>query len=319
MTARPRTAPAKTPAPRVLVIYKKSAYQIYVRERRHERIEQLVAAGEPAALHLLRAHHDHMGSLEQARSALHKLGARAKFRHRSLDAHAKDVDLVVTLGGDGTLLWASHLVGADTPIVAINTAPRDSVGYFCAGSKHEIDDVLADALRGKLKQTALTRMQVSVDDRIVSSRVLNDALFCHECPASTSRYGLTLGRVTEEQKSSGLWIGPAAGSTAAQHSAGGVILPVRSQVLQFVVREPYEPLGTRYTLRKGLVAPGRTLSVQSRMRAGQLYLDGPHDVQHVEMASNVAFRRSPESLNLLGFHGGDRRKPVPRVKRARRK
>lgn len=304
MNAGPRrAAPRARPAPRVLVIYKKSAYQIYVRERRHARIQQLVDAGEPAALALLRAHQDHARSLEQAKQALAQLGAAANFRHRSHDAHAKGVDLVVTLGGDGTLLWASHLVGGDTPIIAINTAPKDSVGYFCAGKGPEIASVLADALAGKLHETALTRMQVSIDDRTISSRVLNDALFSHESPASTSRYNLKLGRVAEEHKSSGLWVGPAAGSTAAQHSAGGRVLPVESKQLQFVVREPYQPHGIRYALRKGLIQPTGTLRIRSSMRAGRLYLDGPHDNHSVEMAATIEFRRSPEPLRLLGFRG----------------
>jgi NAD+ kinase len=293
----------------VLVIYKKSAYQIYVRERRHARIQQLVEAGEPAALALLRAHDDHARSLELAREALAQLGASVNFRHRSRDAHVKGVDLVVTLGGDGTLLWASHLVGAEVPIVAINTAPRDSVGYFCAGKNNEIGGVLADALAGRLRETTLTRMQVAIDNHVVSSRVLNDALFTHECPASTSRYSLRVGRATEEHKSSGVWVGPAAGSTAAQHSAGGKVLPVESTLLQFVVREPYEPHGTRYRLRKGLVQSSKSLIVNSSMRAGRLYLDGPHDSHPVEMASIIEFRRSPEPLRLLGFRGprGSRR------------
>jgi NAD+ kinase len=285
------------------VIYKKSSYQIYVRERRHARIQQLVEAREPAALALLRAHEDHARSLEQAKQALAQLGADANFRHRSRDAHAKGVDLVVTLGGDGTLLWASHLVGGDTPIVALNTAPKDSVGYFCAGKGDEIGDVLGDALAGKLRETTLTRMQVAIDDRVVSSRVLNDALYSHESPAATSRYSLRLGRVVEEHKSSGLWVGPAAGSTAAQHSAGGRVMPVESKQLQYVVREPYQPNGIRYQLRKGFVEPTKTLQIRSSMRAGRLYLDGPHDNHSVEMAATIEFRRSPESLRLLGFRG----------------
>ena len=65
----------------------------------------------------------------------------------------------VTLGGDGTLLWASHLVGADTPIVAINTAPRDSVGYFCAGNKHEIDDVVPPCVISALQRRRLSHRQ----------------------------------------------------------------------------------------------------------------------------------------------------------------
>jgi NAD+ kinase len=288
-------------APRVLVIYKKSAYQIYVRERRHAVIEQLVAAREPAALRLVRAHNNHMQSLAEARKVLAELGAAANFRHRSDYTHAKNVDLVVTLGGDGTLLWASHLISADTPIVAINTAPRDSVGYFCAGTRRELRPVLSAALSGKLPVTPLARMQVSLDDRVLSSRVLNDALFCHQGPASTSRYNLRFGRLAEEQKSSGVWVGPAAGSSAAQHSAGGEILPIESQNLQFVVREPYDPSGVGYKLQRGLVKAGQALRLDSRMRAGRLYLDGPHDVHVVEMAGRIEFRRSKEPLMLLGF------------------
>ena len=86
---------------------------------------------------------------------LTKLGARAVFRYRSDGADTDDCDLVVTLGGDGALLWASRLFGAQVPIVAINTAPKDSVGYFCAGDRTALADVLGDALRGKLRTTSL--------------------------------------------------------------------------------------------------------------------------------------------------------------------
>jgi NAD+ kinase len=284
-----------------LVIYKKSAYQIYVRERRHAHIEQLVQDRDPSALRLLRAHQAHVGTIEAARKTLSKLGVDAQFRHRSDHKHTREVDLVVTLGGDGTLLWASHLVAWKTPIVAINTAPKDSVGYFCAGTRREMADVLSAALSGTLPQTKLTRMQVSVDDKVLSQRVLNDALYCHDCPASTSRYTLRLGRALELHKSSGVWIGPAAGSSAAQRSAGGKLLPIEAEELQFVVREPYEADGSSYQLKQGLVAKGQSLKIQSHIRAGRLFLDGPHSMHPVHMAARIEFRKSPDSLLLLGF------------------
>lgn len=287
--------------PRVLVIYKKSAYDIYVRERRHAHIEQLVQARDPSALRLLRAHHAHLQSIEAARKTLTKLGVDARFRHRSDDTHAQNVDLVVTLGGDGTLLWASRLVAWGTPIVAVNTAPKHSVGYFCAGSKRDMGEVLSDALSGKLPQTKLTRMMVTVDDTVLSKRVLNDALYCHECPASTSRYTLRLGHAHEHQKSSGIWVGPAAGSSAAQHSAGGKLMPIDSEDLQYVVREPYEVDDTRYQLKRGFVKKGQALQLQSHIRVGRLYLDGPHTVHAVHMAARIQFKKSSEPLLLLGF------------------
>lgn len=293
-----KTAP---PAPRVLVIYKKSAFQLYVRERRSPRVVALLRKKHVTVERLRAAHDDHVGTLEAAKELLRVLGTRAVFRYRADVGAAHEFDLVVTLGGDGTLLWASHAVGADVPVVAINTAPRDSVGFFCAGTKDNLGDVLADALAGRIRASRLARMRVDVDGKRVANRVLNDALFCHECPAATSRYLISYRGIEEEQKSSGVWVGPAAGSTAAQRSAGGRVLPVASQRLQFVVREPYKPDGSRYQLVRAIVPPGESLAIVNKMRSSRLYLDGPHQAHVVEMGSHLTFARSDEPLTLLGL------------------
>src|SRR4029453_1431301 len=133
---------------------------------------------------------------------------------------AAGLDLVVTVGGDGTLLSASHYVD-DVPILAINSAPSHSVGFFCGARSGEAKSAITAAMRGTLRRTVLTRMKVTLNGEVVAGRVLNDTLFCHASPAATSRYILELGETFEQQKSSGMWIGPAAGSTAAQRSAGG--------------------------------------------------------------------------------------------------
>src|SRR5262245_12127634 len=112
--------------PRVLVVYKKSAYQIYVRERRHPRVAALLRRGSPAVAGLQRAHKHHLQTLAVVKRALRELGARVAFRRRSERASADGFDLVVTVGGDGTLLWASQMIGPECPVVAINSAPADS-------------------------------------------------------------------------------------------------------------------------------------------------------------------------------------------------
>ena len=55
-------------------------------------------------------------------------------------------------------------------------------------------------------------------------------------PAAMTSYTLDIGSVSEPQRSSGLWIATAAGSTAAIRAAGGCILPLRSRKLQYLVR-----------------------------------------------------------------------------------
>lgn len=285
----------------MLVIYKKSSYQIYIRERRNSRIQELLEAGDPYVLRLKRAHEHHEGALREARTALSRLGTRAVFRYRSEPGTIDGFNLVVTLGGDGTLLWASHNVGAGCPVVAVNTAPKDSVGFFCAGTSANLEDVLRRALQGQLPSTRLSRMRVELDGQVVSNRVLNDALFCHECPAATARYAIGVGEQEVEHKSSGVWVGPAAGSTAALRSAGGRVMPVSSRRLQFVVREPYTPDGKAPGLAQGFLRPGERLRLRSLFRAGRLYLDGPHLARHVDIGSELHMLLSDEPLTLLGF------------------
>jgi len=287
---------------RVLVISKKSSYQRLVRERRNRRIARLLASGDRTVDRLEQAHEDHQRSVEHTREVLRELGVHAIFR--SLDTRKKtsdDFDLIVTLGGDGTLLWASHMVTHDRPMVAINTAPKDSVGYFCAADAGNLDRVLDDAVSGKLEPTRLTRMAVELDGRVLSKRVLNDILFCHECPAATARYLIHHGDVEEDHRSSGVWVGPAAGSTAAQRSAGGRRLPIRSQRMQYVVREPYQVGDQRFQLAKGLVEPGEELWIRSKMLDGRVYIDGPHRDHRVPFGAQLRMWRSDQPLVLLGL------------------
>jgi NAD+ kinase len=290
---------------RVLAIYKKSTWDQYRRGGRRAHIERLAEAGDPQMAQVLQAHRDHQETLNEARSVLTDLGAKATFRHRWADGDVHGYDLVVTLGGDGTLLWASHVVGGDVPVVAINSAPAMSVGYFCAGQKGSLGDTLAAALEGRLQATRLTRMQVDLDANTVSTRVLNDILFAHVCPAVASRYVLRHGDRQEEQRSSGVWVGPAAGSTAAQRSAGGDVLPLSSDQLQFVVREPYYGRGEPYRLEKGIVEPGEAMFIRSHMRDARVYIDGAHRTCDVDFGSELRLTRSPEPLTLLGLRSRD--------------
>lgn len=286
--------------PRVLVVYKKSTYQRYA-GRDHERLKQLISSHDVSVQGLLQEHEIHQETLRRAKRALRELGARAVLRYRPEPMPEEPWDLIVTLGGDGTLLWASHLAGAETPMLAINSAPDTSVGYFCAGDGHDVDEVLAAALAGRLKTHRLCRMQVDLDDRVVSTRVLNDALYCHQSPAATSRYVLRHGGEQERQMSSGVWVGPAAGSTAAIRSAGGKVLPIGSQKIQFVVREPYRGVANKYRLVKGLVGPGDDLRITSRMTKGRIFLDGTQKVHAVAIGQRIRLTLSEEPLTLLGL------------------
>lgn len=297
--------------PKVLVVYKKSTYQRYV-GRAQERLKELIEHSDVSVEGLLHEHEVHQETLRQAKTALRDLGARAVLRYRPEPLPEEGAwDLIVTLGGDGTLLWASHLADPSTPMIAINSAPDTSVGYFCAGEGHNVHEVLEAALAGTLKSSRLARMRVDVGDNVISTRVLNDALYCHESPAATSRYIVEYHGERERQMSSGVWIGPAAGSTAAIRSAGGKVLPTGSQKIQFVIREPYRGLDNKYRLVKGMVAPGEDLKITSRMTKGRIFLDGTQKVYSVGIGDRIRVTLSEEPLTLLGLNRRSERSNKP--------
>jgi NAD+ kinase len=96
-------------------------------------------------------------------------------------------------------------------------------------------------------------------------------------------------------------VGPAAGSTAAQRSAGGRVLPLASGNLQFVVREPYRPHGEKLALTRGLVDPNGMLVLRSKMRNSKVFLDGDHIVYDVRIGDVLTMRRSDQPLVVLGL------------------
>jgi NAD+ kinase len=293
---------------RVAVVLKRSSWRKWVEEERDARIAKLLDAKDEAVRRMRPGHIDHMETVAEVTGALDELGAKATFYDRPHDFRVKGrFDLVVTVGGDGTLLAASHGIGPGVPLLGVNSSPNNSVGFFCAAKKGGVKRVLASALGGSLPGLELARMRIDLNGKHLFDRVLNEALFCHLSPAATSRYTLRLldgqGQTLaeEEQKSSGLWVGPSAGSTAAQRSAGGRVLPPASRSLQYVVREAYRPRGGSLRMTVGLVASGQALAVKSRMRQARVFIDGEHIAYDVTVGDVVGFRKSDEPLIVLGL------------------
>jgi NAD+ kinase len=300
--------------PHVAVVLKRSSWRKWVEEERDARIASLLEAGDETVGHMRPGHDDHVETIDEIRKALAKLRAETIWCDRPQEFRVDGrCDLVVTVGGDGTLLAASHGIPAGVPLLGVNSAPSHSVGFFCATKKGEAREALGAALEGGMRRVELTRMRVELNGAALHTRVLNEALFCHASPVATSRYILRLAGerdriiADEVQKSSGIWIGPPAGSTAAQRSAGGRVLPLSSHKIQYVVREPYQANGHALRMALGLVEDGETLVIRSKMRQARVFLDGDPVAHEVTIGDVLRMRRSEESLVVLGLTRNGRR------------
>jgi NAD+ kinase len=299
----------------VCVVCKRSSWRKWVEEENDARVAALLDANDEVVGRLRLAHQEHVETIEEVRGVLANLSAAVAWHDWAPGFHVDGgCNLIVTVGGDGTLLAASHGVGPGIPLLGVNSAPNHSVGFFCAAKKGAVREALALALAGKLPRAELTRMRVELNGRVLHDRVLNEALFCHASPAATSRYILRLARraargpsgaldvvAQESQKSSGVLVGPAAGSTAAQQSAGGHVLPLSSRKLQYVVREPYRPRADEMRLTLGQVNEDEAIVLKSQMREGRVFLDGDRIVHDVGIGDVVTMVRSEEPLVVLGL------------------
>ncbi|MDX2043513.1 MAG: hypothetical protein SF097_20010 [Acidobacteriota bacterium] len=242
------------------------------------RAASFARSGDATAKRILHADAEHQRTIDAVRQALSK--RKIVFGDASMvnaDARVKGQlaisDLVITIGGDGTTLGASHYVRSGV-MLGVNSAPGDSVGHFCSVNRKNFAERLEAILSGKWKAKELARLQVTLDEKPLAELALNDVLIAHECPASTTRYLLKVGRREEEHRSSGLWVSTAAGSTAGIGSAGGRKMPLGSKRIQYLVRELYREPKRSYSLTRGFIEADDEIIVASKMAAGEMYIDG---------------------------------------------
>jgi len=260
---------------RVLLVYKKSTYQIYL-----DRKNPMFSRNSSSSLRLDRerlekAHESHYRTLEQVSQVLRASGVSYRVVYRARACDYSPYDGVISVGGDGTFLEASRRV-RNQWILGVNSDPDRSVGNFCRANADTFRGVFEQILQGRAKTRWLNRIQAQLDGRSLEAHVLNEILVSHWVPAAMTRYRVEMDGYKEEHWNSGLWISTAAGSTGAIRSAGGRRLPLGSEAIQYLPREPYRRRGVTYRLTGGLLPAGAAITLSSMMREGMLYMDGQH-------------------------------------------
>jgi NAD+ kinase len=283
--------------PRIVLVLKQSVFS------RGGAAARMARSGDPTARRLRGADHAHERTVAAARQALRERSlAWKEVTADALLPPARRLlagaDLVISIGGDGTLLAASHHV-ATGALLGVNSAPGDSIGHFCGTRRALFASTFDAILDGRLRPIKVARLALRLDGRLLREPALNDVLVAHPVPAATTRYRLTVGRRTEEHRSSGLWISTAAGSTAGIRSAGGRVMPRGSHRLQYLARELLREPGRRYLLDHGFVAPPAGLTVSSKMPEGRFWMDGARTVYRFPFGARLLVDTSAPALRIF--------------------
>ena len=147
----------------------------------------------------------HDRAMDQIQSDLENLvqtrGIRVEFTAREKVRHSDFIgrDLVIVLGGDGTLTSIAHNVGADTPVMGVNSHPRrddpsGSFGFFMGSDPENFAADVVMALDGNAIDNDLPRLEAEIvttsGNRIKCDPALNDLLVSNTHQYQPSHYRL---------------------------------------------------------------------------------------------------------------------------------
>ena len=217
-----------------------------------------------------------------------------------------DFDLVISLGGDGTLLRAAHLVGtSEIPILGLSYG---HVGFLTAANPEEGDilRVVSDALAGEMHVSRRATLCCEVhsmlsngEERVIVAQALNDLALTRGPLSDMVEFDICVsGHHIDRLRGDGVVVSTATGSTGYALSAGG---PIVSPDFSGMVCVPIAP----HTIqaRAFLTSPSDVVEIamsHDRPSVPAIAVDGQFlnsegDVEY------VAVRRGDADILLLDY------------------
>lgn len=217
-----------------------------------------------------------------------------------------DCDLVITLGGDGTLLRAARIVNyCEIPILGLSYG---HLGFLTAASPEERDvlGVVSDALAGELHISRRATLACDVvshgedgKEDVVRAFALNDMALTRGPLSDMVEFDITVsGHHIDRLRGDGVVVSTATGSTGYALSAGG---PIVSPDYSGMVCVPIAP----HTIqaRAFLTSPSDVVEIsmsRDRPSVPAIAIDGQFMTCEGEV-DKVTVRRGPGDVLLLDY------------------
>jgi NAD+ kinase len=207
-------------------------------------------------------------------------------------------DLVIVLGGDGSLLSAARTMARfETPVLGIN---RGRLGFLTDISPDEVSELVPAVLEGHYEREERFLLDVNVEREgkvVARADALNDVVLNSGTSAQMIEFELSIdGEFVYRQRADGLIISTPTGSTAYSLSGGG---PIMHPSLDAIVLVPMFP----HTLSsRPIVVKGDSLIRLDVLERNRIHPPVTCDGQ-VNMTARpgdaVVLRKKPHRLTLL--------------------
>jgi NAD+ kinase len=233
--------------------------------------------------------------------AAHELKATALYMHDDSvqgRVEAGEFDLVIAVGGDGTVLRAGHWCAPlGIPLLGIN---EGHFGFLVELEREAWPQMLPRLVSGeyRLEERMLLHVELWRGGKIAGAwEAINEALVGRGRTARPVHLAAHLdGDLLTTYVADGLIIATATGSTAYALAAGGPVLPPTLRNLVLV------PVAAHLSMERAIVlAEGASIRVElQRGEDAVLSVDGQEPVD-VQMGDWVELRASEHSLRFLRF------------------
>jgi len=210
---------------------------------------------------------------------------------------SQPLDLVVVLGGDGTLLSAARVTATiDVPLLGVNLG---SLGFLTEVPLQSLYSMLEAIGRGHAEVEHRSLMQVDLlrEDEVRGRYlVFNDAVVNKTALARLNTYDLHIDKAfVSSYRADGMIVATPTGSTAYSLSAGGPVL--MPSVKAFVIT----PVAPHSLTHRPLVVPDSVeieIMLRSEEEVAYLSLDGQPGLD-LRDGDRVHCRRSEHQVNLF--------------------
>ncbi|MGZ4902224.1 MAG: NAD(+)/NADH kinase [Halobacteriota archaeon] len=195
-----------------------------------------------------------------------------------------DTDVVIAVGGDGTILRILQELEHPIPIIGINVG---KVGFLADVSPGNAISVIDNLLSG-FRISAHSRLSISLNGNRLPPAT-NEAVIVTSQPAHMLEYSIEVDdRVLDTLRADGVIVATSTGSTAYAMSAGGPIIDPRVDAFIIVALAPY-----KLSVRPWVVFGESVVKVKITENDAVIVVDGQYS-RTVHEADEITLRKDEE-------------------------
>ncbi len=202
-----------------------------------------------------------------------------------------DADVIITIGGDGTILRALH--NTDVPVIGINAG---SVGFLTEIPLDGIEEGIARLLKGDYTIQNRPKIAVMYNGEIIGEAV-NETVFHSDSVAKIRRFRIYVNdSLTTDIRADGVVLSTPIGSTAYAMSLGGPVMDHRVDAWLMVPMAAFQ-----FAFKEMIVPSSVKITIEAVLDKGcLLVIDGQNEF-NIPGGSKVEMVRSQRTASFIVF------------------